>query len=220
MTWKRSGYAAAKVGSRIAPLDRSRGFARRLGFGKNPAVLVVDMIVGFTNPELPLGAAMGAELAAARAILDAARERGVPVMFSTVYYDDDGIWGKKIGTLGSIRLGSPECEVDAALGRRPEEPLLAKKYASVFFATDLVTRLNAARIDTLLLAGCTTSGCVRATAVDALSYGIRPIVIREAVGDRSEAAHTQSLIDLDDKYADVVGIGEAREFIAGLSPSS
>ena len=191
------------------PLDRARGFGRRMGFGDSPAVLVIDMIVGFTDERLPLGAAMADELAATRALLDAARRAGAPVYFSSVHYEDDGVWGLKIDTLGSIRLGTPEAEVDGALGRLPKEPVVHKKYPSVFFGTDLASRLNARHIDTLLLAGCTTSGCVRATTVDALSHGLRPIVVRDAVADRDEAAHVQSLFDLEDKYADVIGLDEA-----------
>ena len=134
---------------------------------------------------------------------------GAPIYFSSVHYEDDGVWGLKIDTLGSIRFGTPEAEVDQALGRLPGEPVVHKKYPSVFFGTDLALRLNARHVDTLLLAGCTTSGCVRATAVDALSHGLRPIVVREAVADRDAAAHNQSLIDLDDKYADVIELEEA-----------
>lgn len=178
------------------------------------------MIVGFTDPELPLGAPMHDELAAARELLDAARERDVPILFSSVYYEGDGIWGEKIETLGSIQRGSPEGEVDRALGRRPEEPVVLKKYASVFFGTDLLSRLNGMRVDTLLIAGCTTSGCVRATAVDAVSHGIRPIIVREGVADRSAPAHEQALIDLDDKYADVVELEQARQYVAALKKST
>jgi nicotinamidase-related amidase len=198
------------------PLDRARGFGGRLGFGSEPAILVIDMIVGFTDPDLPLGAPMHRELSATRELLDAARERQVPILFSSVYYEGDGIWGKKIETLGSIQRGSPEGEVDRALGRRPDEPVVLKKYASVFFGTDLLSRLNGARIDTLLIAGCTTSGCVRATAVDTVSHAIRPIIVREAVADRSAPAHEQSLIDLDDKYADVVSLDEACAYVAAV----
>ena len=90
---------------------------------------------------------------------------------------------------------------------------MLKKYASSFFGTDLVARLNARRIDTLVITGCSTSGCVRATAVDAVQYGFVPIVVREAVGDRSEAAHEQSLFDLEQKYGDVVSLDEATSYL-------
>jgi nicotinamidase-related amidase len=91
-----------------------------------------------------------------------------------------------------------------------------KKYASCFFGSDLVSRLNAQRIDTLIIVGCTTSGCVRATAVDAVQYGFRPVIVREAVGDRAAPAHKQALFDLEQKYADVVGLEEAVDYLAGI----
>lgn len=115
-----------------------------------------------------------------------------------------------------LREGMPEVEVDPSLGRLPEEPVIAKKYASSFFGTDLLSRLNSLRVDTLLIAGCTTSGCVRATAVDAVQNGFRPMVVREAVGDRSQAAHDQSLFDLNAKYADVVGVEDALGYLSGV----
>jgi nicotinamidase-related amidase len=192
----------------MPPLDRQRGFGRRVGFGVAPAVVVIDMIGGFTDPGSPLGSAMPSELAAARRVLDVARRAELPIYFSTVYYEDDGVWSRKIATMDSLRLGTDAVEVDPSLGRRPDEPLIAKKYASVFFGTDLMSRLAARRVDTVVLVGCTTSGCVRATAVDAISWGLRPIVVREAVADRSPAAHEQSLIDLDDKYADVMAVAD------------
>jgi nicotinamidase-related amidase len=119
------------------------------------------------------------------------------------------------GTL-TLRPGTPVVEIDSRLGRRPDEAIILKKYASVFFGTDLVSRLNARRVDTLILTGCTTSGCVRATAVDAVQNGYRPMVVREAVGDRAKAAHDQSLFDLQAKYADVVTVAETLEVLSRL----
>jgi GH15 family glucan-1,4-alpha-glucosidase len=130
---------------------------------------------------------------------------------------DAGIWAKKMAGLMTLRAGQPEVEVDPSLGRLPDEPVISKKYASAFFGTDLLTRLNSTRVDTLLLAGCTTSGCVRATAVDAVQNGLRPMVVGEAVGDRSQAAHEQSLFDLQAKYADVVSTDEVLEYLAGVT---
>ena len=104
-------------------------------------------------------------------------------------------------------------ELDPRLERRADEAIILKKYASAFFGTDFITRLNTRRVDTLLITGCTTSGCVRASAVDAVQYGLRPMVIREAVGDRAEAAHRQSLFDLEQKYADVVSVDEVVAYV-------
>ena len=108
----------------------------------------------------------------------------------------------------TLRAGTDGVALDARLERGPRDSILVKKYASCFFGTDLASRLTSRRIDTLVLAGCTTSGCVRATAVDALQHGFRPIVVKEAVGDRSRRAHEQSLFDLQAKYADVVSLDE------------
>src|SRR6185312_10035455 len=107
-------------------------------------------------------------------------------------------------------------EVDDRLDKRPGDTLLRKRYASCFFGTDLASRLAAARIDTLIITGCTTSGCVRATAVDSCQSGIKPIVVREAVGDRSAAAHEQSLFDLDAKYADVMSVSDVVTYLDSI----
>jgi nicotinamidase-related amidase len=113
----------------------------------------------------------------------------------------------------TLRADGTGWEVDPRLDFRKTDTLLLKKYASCFFGTDLVPRLLAHRVDTLVITGCTTSGCVRATAVDACQNGFRPMVVREAVGDRSAAAHAQSLFDLDAKYADVIGLADALAYL-------
>ena len=199
-----------------------RGFGLRIGYGDRPALIVIDLVRGFTDPEKPLGADLSAQLTVTRRLLEAARRAEVPVYFTTVSYEerdlrDAGIWARKMAGLMTLRAGQPEVEVDLSLGRLPDEPVISKKYASSFFGTDLLTRLNSTRVDTLLLAGCTTSGCVRATAVDAVQNGLRPMVVGEAVGDRSRAAHEQSLFDLQAKYADVVSADEVLEYLSGVA---
>lgn len=198
---------------------RARGFGLRIGFGERPALLVVDLLQAFTNPELPLGADLDDVIDASRRALAAARGAGVPVLFTSIAYDeglaDAGVWARKQAGLLSLLRDAGATELDPRLERRPGEPIVEKKYASAFFGTDLVSRLNAARIDTLVLVGATTSGCVRASAVDAVQYGFVPVVVREAVGDRSQAAHDQSLFDLEQKYADVVSLDEACGYLAG-----
>jgi maleamate amidohydrolase len=196
-----------------------RGMARKLGFGRRPAVLAIDLVNAFTDPKLPLGADLDAVVEQARRVLDHARAAGVPVLFTTVAYDDTdladaGLWAIKVPASASLRAGTPETELDARLGRRADESVLVKKYASAFFGTDLVSRLNARDVDTLVIVGCTTSGCVRASAVDALQNGFRPIVVTEAVGDRDEGAHEQSLLDLQAKYADVLPVDPVLEHLA------
>ncbi|GMA64891.1 isochorismatase family protein [Alicyclobacillus fastidiosus] len=198
---------------------KARGFGRKIGFGKYPAVVVVDVIPAFTNPELPLGANLDQEIYQIRRILEATRSMDVPIFYTTVAYEDRdlhdaGIWALKQSGVMTLQAGTPEVEIDPRLGRLPGEAVLVKKYASAFFGTDLLSRLNTLRVDTLILTGCTTSGCVRATAVDGLQYGFRVMVVEEAVGDRAELAHKQSLFDLNAKYADVVSVDDVVEYCA------
>jgi len=191
-----------------------RGLTRELGFGERAAVVAVDLINAFTDPGLPFGSDLDAVVEQARRVLDKGRSAGLPVLFTTVAYDgpdleDAGVWAIKVPASATLRAGTPEVEQDGRLGRTEGESIIVKKYASAFFGTDLVSRLNTLRVDTLVLVGCTTSGCIRATAVDAIQNGFRPIVVREAVGDRDLAAHEQSLRDLQAKYADVVSVDSA-----------
>ena len=197
---------------------KARGFGIKIGFGERPALIVIDMLQGFTDPNMPLGASLDAEIEAQQPLLEVAHQRNIPVIFSTVIYNDAdyrdaGLWAIKMkGTL-SLKAGTPAVEIDPRLDMRSSDSLLVKKYASCFFGTDLVPRLNSQRVDTLIITGCTTSGCVRATAVDAVQNGFRPMVVREAVGDRSKAAHEQSLFDLNAKYADVVSLDETLQYL-------
>jgi maleamate amidohydrolase len=191
-----------------------RGFGGTMGFGERSALLVIDIIRAFTDPDLPLGADLGLQIEATNRLIEDFERRNEPIFFTTVRYDlpdlaDAGIWPLKQSGLKSLANSTGGAELDPRLGSSAAPTIIVKKYASSFFGTDLSTRLVAQRIDTLVLSGCTTSGCVRATAVDALQNGFRPIVVRDAVGDRSEAAHRQSLFDMQAKYADVVSLGEA-----------
>ncbi len=197
---------------------RQRGFGLKIGFGERPALIVIDMLKGFTDPAMPLGSNLDAEIEAQKPLLAAAHERRIPVLFSTVMYHeadvrDAGIWGLKQRGALTLTANSEAVKIDPRLDRRPDDSLLIKRYASCFFGTDLVPRLTSRQVDTLIIAGCTTSGCVRATAVDAVQNGFRPMVVREAVGDRSKAAHAQSLFDLDAKYADVVSLDETLQYL-------
>lgn len=197
---------------------RQRGFGIKIGFGERPALIVIDMLKGFTDPAMPLGAKLDDEIEAQKPLVDVAHARGIPVIFSTVMYEeadikDAGIWALKQRGARTLTAGSEAVKVDPRLALGPNDILLVKKYASCFFGTDLVPRLNSRRVDTLIITGCTTSGCVRATAVDAVQNGFRPMVVREAVGDRSQAAHDQSLFDLNAKYADVVSLEETLQYM-------
>jgi nicotinamidase-related amidase len=202
---------------------KERGFGQRIGFGKHPALMIIDILNAFTDPSMPLGANLDSQIGAITPLLEVARTKKLPVLFSTVRYDDDdlkdaGIWALKQKGITTLRAGTPGVEVDPRMSFQHGEALIVKKYASCFFGTDLVPRLLAHGVDTLVMTGCTTSGCVRATAVDACQNGFRPMVVREAVGDRSEAAHKQSLFDLDAKYADVVGLNETLKYLSELPP--
>lgn len=204
-----------------------RGFAGRMGFGRRPALLVVDIVRGFTDPTAPLGAEMAGQIEATNRLIAATRGADAAVIFSTIRYDDPGLadaglWRRKIEGLATLVDGLAGSDIDPRLDRRPGDGFLVKKYASCFFGTDLASRLVTGGIDTLVIVGCTTSGCVRATAVDACQYGFRPIVVREAVFDRLEASHHQSLIDIELKYGDVLGIDETIAAIAsaGAMPTA
>ena len=197
---------------------RQRGFGVKIGFGERPALIVIDMILGFTDASMPLGAPLESQIAAQKPMIDMAHERGIPVIFSTVIYEDHdlkdaGLWGIKMKGTQTLKAGTEAIKVDPRMGMKPTASLLVKKYASCFFGTDLVPRLLNQRVDTLIITGCTTSGCVRATAVDAVQSGFRPMVVREAVGDRSSAAHEQSLFDLNAKYADVCSLDETLQYM-------
>jgi nicotinamidase-related amidase len=195
-----------------------RGFGMTIGYGERAVLLVIDLVNAFTNPDMMLGADLDAQIEVNNRLIDMAHERGVPVIFSTVYYEesdlrDAGIWALKQKGVITLRANTTEVNIDSRLHKERKDAILAKKYASCFYGTDLVPRLMSHRADTLLITGCTTSGCVRATAVDACQNGFRPMVIREAVGDRSVAAHEQSLFDLNAKYADVVDVENALDFL-------
>lgn len=199
-------------------LYQQRGFMNRVGFGARPALLIIDYIKGFTDLASPLASNLDAEIAATQQLLDVARSHKVPLHFTTTGYAegcaDAGVFIRKVPSLGVLRLGHEWVEVDERLRPLPTEQVWLKKYASAFFGTALAATLTAAQVDTLIIAGCTTSGCVRASAVDGCQNGFRTIVVREAVGDRSQAAHEANLFDMNAKYADVVTLAEALGYLS------
>jgi len=195
----------------------AKGLMGRVGFGQRPAVVVVDLITAFTDLRSPLAGSFDSQVEATVALLEAARAVSIPIVFSTVCYDsglqEAGVWARKIPSNELLIEGSEWVNVDARLGQQPTEMTLVKKYASCFFGTDLASRLISQRVDTLIIAGCTTSGCVRATAVDACSYGFHTVVVEDAVGDRGTLPHLASLFDIDAKYGDVVNLASARRYL-------
>ncbi|WP_410767322.1 isochorismatase family protein [Haloferax sp. DFSO60] len=185
-----------------------RDFGDDVGFGTRPALVVIDMIAAFTDPESNLGMDATHILDATERLLDAFRQYDLPRYFTTVAfeesYGDAGLFIEKVPALEELRLGTDRVSVDSQLAPRTEERVILKKYASAFFGTDFQTELTTNRVDTLVLAGVTTSGCVRATAVDSLQHGYRTIVPADAVGDRAKGPHEANLFDIDAKYGDVV----------------
>jgi maleamate amidohydrolase len=188
--------------------------------GSSPAVVVIDFQRGFTDPECSLGADATGAVLSTRRVLDVARARGLPVVFTAIGFDRSGIdgalWLQKVPTLAELELGSRWLELDPRLGAREEEAVLLKKGASGFFGTNLASVLVAAHVDTIVLCGATTSGCVRATAVDALQYGFPAIVPRDCVADRAQAPHEANLLDIQAKYGDVLPVGEVLSYLESV----
>lgn len=196
-----------------------------VGFGARPAVVVVDFTYGFTDPSLSkLASNYDAELGATAQLLACARGKAVPVFFTSIGFRPDladaGAWPLKHPSLRELVEGSRATEIDSRLSPMPSEPVILKKYPSAFFGTPLASMLVKRCIDTVIICGCTTSGCVRATVVDALSHGYRVVVPRECVGDRFYAVHVANLIDISNKYADVVNLQTVLEYLGQLPDRS
>ena len=200
---------------------RHEGFHGRAGFGRRPALLVIDVNVGFTDPESPLVCDLEEVVAAIRRLLEEARRAEIPIVFTTVSYTEGdkrtaAAFIDKVPALLTLEAGSRWVEIDPRIAPLEDEPVLNKLFASAFFGTALSSLLAANGCDSLIVTGASTSGCVRATTVDALQHGYRPIVPREAVGDRNPDAHAANLYDLDAKYADVVSLAEVIEHLEEL----
>ena len=185
-------------------------FGGSVGLGDQPALVVIDLINAFTDPETDLGSDVSDVIDQSARLLAAFREHDLPRYFTTVAYEesygDAGQFIEKVPALRELTLGSDAVAVDDRLAPEGDERVILKKYASAFFGTDLQTELTTHRVDTLVLAGVTTSGCIRATAVDSLQHGYRTIVPADAVGDRAEGPHHANLFDIDAKYGDVVDV--------------
>jgi maleamate amidohydrolase len=177
-------------------------------------VVVIDLVRAYTDPDGPFGLpAPGPAVAATQELVAAARAAGHPVVWTAVRYAadlaDGGLFVRKVPALAAFADGAPGGWGELTLQPEPGEPVVVKQYASAFFGTSLAPTLHAAGVDTVVLAGVSTSGCVRATAMDALNSGFRPQVVRQACADRTAAVHENNLADLDAKYADVVDLSAA-----------
>jgi len=192
-------------------------FDGRLSFGKRPALLIVDFVMAYLDPASPLYAQVEDALASNERLLADARAAAIPVFFTNVVYQADGTDGglfyKKIPSLRVFLEGSPLGAFPPSLQPLDGERVISKQFASAFFGTSLAETLSGEDIDTLLITGLSTSGCVRATALDALQSGFAPFVVREACGDRHSAPHEANLFDLQAKYAEVVSEQEACAFM-------
>jgi maleamate amidohydrolase len=190
-------------------------WGNRIGFGQRPALVVIDFLKAYTIEGAPLYAPGVVDaVAQTPALIASARAAGIPVIHTRILYlaedcADGGMWVKKSPVMKAMVEGNELAEFCAGVEPAPGELVIIKQYASAFFGTSLASHLHAQGIDTVIMAGCSTSGCIRASAVDAVQHGFRPIVVRDCVGDRHEDPHNANLFDIDSKYGDVVSREEA-----------
>lgn len=210
-------------GEDIARDYEASGFGGSLPWGPRPALLLVDFALCYFDDASPLRAPVEAARERAIDLADEARRQGIPVVFTRVEYplDRDAeparLFRKKIAGLTCWEIGNPLGAFTSELAPQDGDMVITKQFPSGFFGTDLADRLHALGVDTVLIAGLTTSGCVRATALDALCYGFAPLVVRDACGDRDAAIHEANLFDLGAKYADIITTGQALDYLRSLS---
>src|SRR5262245_14308296 len=197
---------------------KERGiFHGRFGFGHSPALVVIDMAYGWTDAAYAGGSArLDSAIAAIRQLLPVARSKQIPVVYTTAAFSDQPQFKSAADFSPNYRKWDRRaCDIDERVRPLPDECIIHKEHASAFAGTALIGHLVERRVDTLLITGCSTSACVRATATDAKSLGLKPIVIHEAVQDRSEIAHEWTLFDIQARFADVVGLDEALAYLRG-----
>lgn len=190
-----------------------------LGLGERPALLLVDVIKGFTDPACLLGSEADSVVDACRVLLDVFRQKRLPVFFTTVVYHDESqarVFRQRLPALNVLEPGSKWVKVDPRIAPIDGESVIEKQWASGFFNTDLAQQLETAGADSIVMGGLTTSGCVRATAVDGLQNDYRVVIAREATGDRNLAAHESNLFDLQAKYVDVLALQDVLDTITRL----
>ncbi|MCY3576832.1 MAG: N-carbamoylsarcosine amidohydrolase [bacterium] len=203
---------------RLSEDYRQAGFSNRLGFGQHPALVVVDFCQAYLDPVSPLYAGVEAARESCIRLLAAARSAQIPVLHTRVEFQpggaDGGIFFRKVGALECFVRGNPLGRYGDGLEPADNEVVVVKQYASGFFGTSLASTLTSLGTDTLIITGVSTSGCVRATALDACQHGFVPIVVRDACGDRDQRVHEANLFDLDAKYADVVSEQEVLDYLS------
>lgn len=201
------------------PPTSDEGFGGELRPGPHPAVLAVDLMRAYFDPDSPLCLPVTDFLASARRVLAAARHHGVPVVHTRVVYGPDGVDGgvfvRKVTALRQLIGEGPLSQLMPEVAPYKGELVIVKQYASAFFGTPLASTLRTLGVDTVVVVGASTSGCVRATAVDAIQHGFIPLVVRDAVGDRAAGPHEANLFDLQAKYAEVVDEQAALDYLQG-----
>ncbi|KGE01902.1 isochorismatase family protein [Rhizobium sp. YS-1r] len=199
---------------------QSAGFGQPVSRGARPGIVVVDFTYGFTDTLYPTAANMVAEIAATRRLTNLARAKGIPVVYTTIAYHPGEVallpWLRKATGMAALLKGSRLVEIDAATGIQPADPVIAKKGASAFHGTALAALLAGAGVDTLIVAGATTSGCVRATVVDAVQSGFNVLVPADCCADRAKAPHDANLYDMHQKYADVTDSADIAGWLASF----
>ncbi len=206
---------------------QTQGFGNKSGFGEHPCLLVVDFVNGFADPAQFGGGNIADAVANTRVLLAEAREQQIPIAFTRVVYADDGsdagVFCRKAPNLVTLTEHAPSSQIVAELKPRDGEYVIAKTQPSAFFGTNLAAWLTSKKVDTVLVAGCTTSGCVRASVIDSMSNNFRTIVVSDCVGDRALGPHEANLFDMEQKYADLMTAAEvaaALERAAGARVSS
>ncbi|MGI9415744.1 MAG: isochorismatase family protein [Hyphomicrobiales bacterium] len=186
----------------------AQGFGNALGVGAAPALLIVDFVNGFADPEVFGGGNIADAIAATVPLLELARAHKWPVATTRIVFADDGsdanVFSAKVPSLLGLTEESAIGQVVPELAPEPGELIVRKRHPSAFFGTDLTQWLTGRRVDTLFVAGCTTSGCIRASVIDAMCHGFRPVVVTDCVGDRALGPHEANLFDMGQKCADLM----------------
>lgn len=197
-------------------------FGQTVGLGRMPALLVVDFVNGFIDPDILGGGNISDAVAQTKPLLAFFRAARLPVVFTRIVYADDGadagMWCRKVPRLRDLTESAMASQVVDALAPRDGELVIRKTQASAFFGTHLAAHLVAKGVDTIVLSGCTTSGCIRASAIDAMSMNYRVTVARDCVGDRALGPHEANLFDMGQKYADLLTGAEIALHLASGKP--
>ena len=205
--FRRDASRATRISNFLKTISLSTLESNSTGLGSAPALVVVDMCRGFIDPSSPLGFKCDELIQANIILVNKFREMNLPVIFTTTIYRDiseASVFRSKIPALNILKPGSEETLFLAELSPDSEDILIEKKFASSFFGTNLADDLRRMNVDSVIISGVTTSGCVRATALDSLQNNFLTTVAEDCVGDRDLNAHRANLFDLQSKYADVV----------------